>query len=65
MQESRLPVTHVEEDGIIAHGVVRSKLVVKLNFEIIRVRCVEVSGGNSNSIEAAVDEVRPPAVQEV
>jgi hypothetical protein len=64
-RESRLPLVRVEEDGIIAHGVVRSKLVVELNFEIKCVRCVEVYGGNSTSIETVVDEARPPAVRDV
>jgi hypothetical protein len=64
-RESRLPLVRVEEDGIIAHGVVPSKLVVELNFEIKCVRRVEVYGGNSTSIETVVDEARPPAVRDV
>jgi len=65
VQESRLLLVRVEEDGIIAHGLVRSKLVVELDFEIIRVQRIKVYGGNSTSIEAAVDEAQPPAVRDV
>jgi hypothetical protein len=64
-QESRLPLVRVEEDGIIAHGVVRSKLVVELDFEIKCVWRVKVYGCNSTSIETVVNEAWPPAVQDV
>ena len=65
MREARLPLVRIEEDGIIAHGVVHSKLVVELDFEVICVQRVEVNGGNSTLIEAAIDEARPPAVRDV
>jgi len=64
-RESRLHLVCVEKDGIIEHGIVRSKLVVELNFEIKCVRRVEVYGGNSTSIETVVDKARPPAVRDV
>jgi hypothetical protein len=47
------------------HGIVRSKLVVELNFELKCVWRVEVYGGNLTSIETVVDKARPPAVWDI
>ena len=64
-QKARLPLVRVEEDGIIAHGLVCSELVIKLAFEVNSVRRIEVYGRNTTSIEATIKEARPPAVWDV
>ncbi len=64
-REARLPLARIEEDRIIAHGVVCSELVIELDFEVISVQRVKVNGSNSTSIETAIDKARPPAVWDV
>ena len=36
LQEAWLLVVHIEEDGIIAHGIVRARLIFELNLEVVR-----------------------------
>jgi hypothetical protein len=64
-QEAWLPLASVEKDGIIAHGVVCSKLIVELDFEVMRVQRVKVNDSNLTSIEAAINKAWPPAVRDV
>ena len=49
-------VVRVEEDRIISHGVVRSRLIVELDFKVIRARRVQVYGGNFAMFEVAITE---------
>jgi len=51
---------------LIADGVVCSRLIVKLNLEVVQARQVQVYGGNFASIEtAAIVEAQPPLVPDV
>ncbi len=58
-------VVRVEEDGIIAHGVVRSGLIVELDLEVVRAQQVQVFGGNFAAIDATIAEPWPPLVRDV
>ena len=60
-----LLVIRVEEDRIIAHGVVRSRLIVKLDFEEVRARRIQVCGGYFAAIAATIAEPWPPLVRDV
>jgi hypothetical protein len=47
------------------HGIVSSRLVVKLNLEVIQAQPIIIYGGNMASIEAAIVEAGPPVFWDV
>ena len=65
LREAWLLVVRVEEDRIISHGIVRSRLIVELDFKVIRARRVQVYGGNFAMFEVAITEPWPPLVRDV
>ena len=67
LREAWLLVVRVEENRIISHGVVRSRLIIELGFKVIRARQVQVYGGKFAmfEFEAAITEPWPPLVRDV
>ncbi len=65
MQEAWLLVVRVEEDRTIVHGVVRTRLIVELDFEVVRARWVVVYGSYFAAIDAIIAEPWPPLVWDV
>ncbi len=64
-REAWFLVIRVEEDGIIAHGIVGSRLIVELDFEVARARQIQVYGGYFAAIDATITELWPPLVRDV
>jgi hypothetical protein len=65
LREAYVLVVRVEEDGIIEHGIVCFRLIVKLDLDAVQARWVQVYGGNFASIETAIAEAWPPLVRDV
>jgi hypothetical protein len=65
MQEAWLILVRVEEDRIITHGIVHSRLIDDLDLEVVQAQRVQVYDCNMALIEATIVKVRPPIVQGV
>jgi hypothetical protein len=65
LQEAWLILIRVEEDRIIAHGVVLPRLIDELDLEVVQAQRVQVYDCNMALIEAAIVKVRPPIVRDI
>ncbi len=55
----------MEDDRTIAHGVVRARLILELEFEVVQARRVVVYGSYFAAIDATITEPWPPLVRDV